>query len=72
MIAELFKNCKQRKVICIHLSESVIKLRTVSTTKYCKIINGEFIKINTIAHFEDNYVLGNDFHESVYSLTRTN
>ena len=53
-------------------NEDSIKLRTFSTTKYCKIINGEFIKINTIAHFEDNLTLNKEFQNSVYYLTRVN
>ena len=68
MTTKIFKKCKQREVITIVFSEEVIKLRTVSTTKYCKIQNGEFIKINTIAHFDDDYVPD----ESVYYLTRVN
>ena len=72
MIAELFKNCKQRKVINIHLGEDVIKFQTVSKTKYCKIVNGEFIKMKMIPHFKDNYTLRPKFHESIYYLTKAN
>ena len=72
MIAEIFKMCRQREVITIVFSEDIIKLRTVSTTKYCKIVNGEFIKMNTIAHFEDNYIQDSDLQKSVYYLTQAN
>lgn len=72
MVAKIFKMSKQREVITMVFSEDVIKLRTVSTTKYCKIVNGEFLKINTIEHYKDNFDMGTDFQESLYYLTRVN
>jgi hypothetical protein len=72
MITKIFKITKQREIISIVYSEDVIKLRTISTTKYCKIVNGEFIKINTIEHFKDNFTPDAEFQKSVYYLTMVN
>jgi hypothetical protein len=68
MKKNFFKSYKQHKILTIHINENLIKLRTASTTKYCKIEGGEFIRMNTIAHFEDDC----DLEESVYYMTRVN
>ena len=40
-----------------------VGIQFTSNEPICKIVNGEFIKKNTIAQYEENYDLGNDFHD---------